>query len=126
MITVFDSKTSMAIATLDGKVDYRMEIVPWWNGTEVVTASSSDSQFCIYDTGYTRWNKILHWYDIEDSRSRNFERLVIVETNSGKKRFELDDDPRPFIGFPVVPALSPNGRRIARIYRGELQVFDVQ
>jgi hypothetical protein len=123
-IAVFDSDTSLAIATLGGDVLSRIQVLPWWDGTKIF-GSASGSRFGVYETGYTRWDEALHWYDIKNSRPRNLERIVVTEITSGKRIFEINRDPRPFLGYPVVPAMSPSGRSIATIYRGKLEVYEI-
>ncbi len=123
-IGLFESDTILAVLGFDGKLLYRVPILTRRNGTGIVPAFSG-TRFCIHESGYTQWNAILHFYDIEDSRPRDLERVRILDTNSGEERFEFTWDPRPFVGRTVLPAISPSGRRMALIRHGTLEVFEI-
>jgi hypothetical protein len=55
--------------------------------------------------------------------SRRFQPDAYI--GSGKSLFELHWDPRPHVGVISVPALSPDGRRLAAIRHGFLEVFEI-
>jgi hypothetical protein len=123
-LATFDSDTTLTVTTLQGQVSYRLETFPWWDGVRVST-SKSGSVFSVDESGYTRQNAILHFYDIESTRPRDLERLRVFETSSGANIFGLTWDPRPYLGYPGSSALSPSGRAIAVVRRGILEVFDM-
>jgi hypothetical protein len=125
MLSGVASDSAIAIGTFDGNILYHLDARPWWDGTSLAR-SSSGLRFCLHESGYTRWNDIIHFYDIEKSRRRDFERVRIFDTPTGVERFDLTWDPRPYLGTLGIPALSPNGKRLAIIRRGVLEVFDIR
>ncbi|HEX4538528.1 MAG TPA: hypothetical protein VH140_16380 [Candidatus Acidoferrum sp.] len=48
-----------------------------------------------------------------------------MSTDSGAQVFELRWDPRPYMGTPVTPVLSPDGHEVAVIRHGILEVYQV-
>ena len=122
-ISAVQADKSMAIAGLDGKVVSRVPLSPGSFLAEVST-SASGSRFCFHDAGYTGWNAILNYFSVE--RPFNLERVRVMEVASGKSRFRLRWDPRPYIGNLSRPALSPDGNRVALIRHGFLEVYQVR
>jgi hypothetical protein len=120
---LFDSDTSLTVATFQGQVSRRLETFPWWNGTRVST-SKSGTVFSVHESTFTRRNRMLNFYDFEDARPRDLERVRIFETSTGAQIFSLNWDPRPYIGYLGISALSPNGRMIAIVRHGAVDVFD--
>jgi hypothetical protein len=68
----------------------------------------------------------VNFLDIDSGRSFNFERVTVLETDSGHLLFKLEWDPRPYGGGLTDPALSPNGQRLAIIRNGSLEVFEIR
>jgi hypothetical protein len=115
------SSGSVRIIKIDGGVLYRLPVKNSWSA-ELVT-SASGSRFCIHQIGYTRWNSLMNFADIDQGRPSNFESLRVMDCESGKLLFELKWDPRPY--GEVVPALSPNGQKIAIVRGGFLEIFEI-
>jgi len=114
---------SMALATIDGKVLFRLPLSPGSFIAEVSTAASG-SRFCFHDAGYTGLNALLNFFSIE--RPFNLERVNVMDVASGKSRFKLWWDPRPYVGELSRPALSPDGHRVAVLRHGFLEVYAVR
>jgi len=124
-IADFESDKSLAVAKLDGSILFRVPVTARWNVTEIAT-SASGSRFCFHEAGYTTLNSVLNFYDIDDGRPFNFETADVMSIETGKSLFQLRWDPRPYVGYPSTPALSPDGHKIAVIRNGFLEVFAVE
>ncbi len=124
VLTYFESDHALAVAKIDGTILYRLPVRTRWRLAEITT-STSGSRFCFHEAGYTSLNAVLNFQDFDSGRPYNFESVKIVETNSGKLVFELEWDPRPYISYILAPALSPDGRKVALIRSGILQIFEV-
>lgn len=122
-VSAVQSDKSMAIARIDGKVLFRVALSPGSFIAEVSTAASG-SHFCFHDAGYTGLNALLNFFSIE--RPFNLERVNVMDVASGKSRFRLWWNPRPYVGELSRPALSPDGHRVAIIRHGFLEVFEVR
>jgi len=120
----FESDKKLAVAKTDGTIQYRVPVTARWNLSEIAT-SASGSRFCFHEAGYTKLNSIVNFLDIDSGRPLNIESVNVLSTESGKSLFELRWDPRPFVGIPTTPALSPDGHRLALIRNGLLEVFEV-
>jgi hypothetical protein len=122
-VSAVQSDKSMAIATIDGKVLFR---VPLSSGSFIaeMSTAASGSRFCFHDAGYTGMNALLNFFSIE--RPFNLERVNVMDVASGKSRFRLRWNPRPYVGELSRPALSPDGHRVAIIRHGFLEVFEVR
>jgi hypothetical protein len=123
-ISYFESRKKLAVAKTDGNVLFEIPVSERSQVWEVVTAASG-SRFCYYEAGYTAWNSFVNFLDIDSGRPLNFEQVKVLSIDSGKSFLEMHWDPRPYIGPLSVPALSPNGRRLAVIRHGFLEVFEV-
>ncbi len=124
-IADFESDKVLAVARTDGSIRFRVPVSARWDVTDISTTASG-SRFCFHEAGYTRFNSILNFYDIESSRPLNFESVNVLSTDSGKSLLKLRWDPRPYVGYLSTPALSPDGHRLAIIRNGFLEVFEVQ
>jgi hypothetical protein len=122
-VAAVQSDKSMAIAHADGKILSR---VPLSSGSFVaeVSTSSAGSRFCFHDAGYTGLNALLNFFTVE--RPFNLERVNVMDTATGKSHFRLRWNPRPYVGNLSRPALSPDGRRVALIRHGFLEVFTIR
>ena len=123
-IADFESDKALAIARIDGTILFRVPVRARWHVSEISTAASG-SRFCFHEAGYTALNSAINFLDIDSGRQFNFESVKVLSADSGTSLLELRWDPRPYIGYLSVPALSPNGRRLAVIRRGFLEVFEV-
>jgi hypothetical protein len=122
-VSAVQSDKSMAIATMDGKVLFRVPLSQGSFIAEVSTAASG-ARFCFHDAGYTGTSALLNFFSIE--RPFNLERVNVMDVASGKSRFRLRWNPRPYVGELSRPALSPDGHRVAIIRHGFLEVFEVR
>jgi hypothetical protein len=114
-------RNEAAVVRMDGTVLYLLRVRDAWSAGFV--AAAAGTRFCIHEWGYTRWNSIVNFYDIDEGRPPNFEKVRVIATDTGKRVFQLEWDPRAY--GPVAPALSPNGHRVAIVRGGYLDVFDV-
>jgi len=123
----FESDKALTIAKIDGTILFRVPVTVTarWNVAEITTASSG-SQFCFHQAGYTTVNSILNFYDIESGRPLNFESVNVISIESGRSLLKLRWDPRPYVGLLTPPAFAPNGRRLAIVRHGFLEVFEVR
>jgi len=122
-IAALQSDKTMAIATVSGKVLFRVPVSAGSFVAEIST-SASGSRFCFHDAGYRGLRAILNSMNIE--QPFNLERVNVIDVGSGKSRFRLRWDPRPYVDYLSRPALSPDGHRLAVIRRGFLEVYDIR
>jgi len=122
-IYYFESSRILAVAKTDGTVLFEIPVSTRSHVRQIVTAASG-SRFCYYEAGYTAGNSFVNFLDIDSGRPLNFEQVKVLSIDSGKSLLELHWDPRPYKGPLSVPALSPNGRRLAVIRHGFLEVFE--
>jgi hypothetical protein len=117
----FDNETSTAVVAglnAEPKYEYRVEdplkseSIPCLSGTGVG----------IYEHGYTSLDSMINFLDIDHGRPENFERLRIFDLSSGSEKANFEWDPQ---SYPIKPALSHSGTRIARIRDGFLEVLQV-
>lgn len=119
-----ESLRSLAVAKVDGTIMYRVPVRARSFVAELETAASG-SRFCFHEAGYTTLNSIINFLDIDSGRPLNYESVQVLLIDSGKSLFELRWNPQPYAGYLSAPALSPNGRRIAVIRHGFLEIFEV-
>ncbi len=124
-IAGFESDKVLGVVESNGTPVFRLPVTQRWHTAEV-TASASGSRFCFHESGYTTFNSIVNFLDIDSGRPHNTETVNVVSVQSGKSILKLKWDPRPYVGLPSAPALSPSGNRLAIIRGGFLEVFDLQ
>jgi hypothetical protein len=124
-IADFESDKALAVARVDGTVLFRVPVTARWELAEVTTAASG-SRFCLHQAGYTRLNSIVNFLDIDNGRPFNFESVSVISVDTGKVVLEQRWDPRPYVGLLAAPALSPDGRKLAIIRKGFLEVYDAK
>jgi len=120
----FESDKALAVANLDGTILFRVRVKARWQVSEVST-SASGTRFCFHEAGYTAVNSFVNFLDFDQGRPLNFESVKVLSADSGNSLFELRWDPRPYIGVPTTPVLSPNGQRLAVLRHGILEIFEV-
>jgi hypothetical protein len=120
----FESDKALAVANMNGTVLFRVAVQARWEMPDVL-ASASGNRFCFHEKGYTAWNSFVNFLDIDHGRPVNFESISVMSTDSGAQVFELRWDPRPYMGTPVTPVLSPDGHKVAVIRHGILEVYQV-
>jgi len=114
---------TMTVATLDGKVLFRIRGEGKSYLTEVSTTASG-SRFCLHDAGYTGLRSVLAFLDFE--KPFNLERVNVMDVRSGRSRLKLQWDPQPYVGNLTRPALSPDGHRLAIIKHGFVEVYYIR
>jgi len=124
LVAASESVNSLATARTDGRLIYRIPVRPWYEGSSIVT-SAEGVRFGIYESFYSRLNSFVHFYDIDEGRAKDVERIRVFETKTGKLLFELTRDPRPYSNNLAEPALSRNGKHLAVIYRTKLEIYDI-
>ncbi len=124
LVVGFQSDKGLAVASMDGDVLFRMPVQEWWKGPAIVT-SASGTRFGLYQQGYTAWNSFVNFLDIDQGRRANFESISIMSSDSGKQLLALRWDPRPYRAPSAVPALSPDGHKLAVIRHGFLNIFEI-
>jgi hypothetical protein len=120
----FESDTALAVTKLDGIILFRVPVQSRWQVSEVAP-SASGTRFCFHEGGYTPWNSFVNFLDIDHGRPLNFESVNVMSADSGASLFRLVWDPRPYIGIPITPVLSPDGQRLAVIRHGILEIFEI-
>ena len=115
-----ESPSDAVISDLEGKEVYRLLVEKVWRSSFIPTALGN--RFGVFEQSYTKVNAILNFWDIDDARLRDLQRLRIVDTASGSKLADLQWDPRP---SQVTPALSPSGRLLARVIGSSLEVVSI-
>jgi hypothetical protein len=110
---------------VDGTVLYQIAVNDAWRGHADFVPCISGSRFVVMEVYYTRWNSIVNFFDIGDTREYNRLRIRVFDVATGKKVFKLEWDPRGYWGERILPALSPSGHRLAVVRRGELQVYEI-
>jgi hypothetical protein len=120
--TVELQESAAVVMTLDRTPVYQIPVRDVYRETSFVPCASG-SRFLINEFAYTRLNSIVNFWDGKASRPRNLKRVRLFDVPSGKTLFErrwaphrLDDD---------MPALSPDGRRVALVKQGILEVYEI-
>jgi hypothetical protein len=122
MIAVDETNENLLVAGLNGKPLYRVPI-DYSMSNITVSSCVCQTEFAVREQRYTRWNSITHFTDIENTRPFDFERVRVFDASSGRVLFSLEQDPRPYIAASPRPTLSPDGRHIALVDRGILNVY---
>lgn len=120
----FESETALAVVGIDGNILFRQPVKARWHVSELCTTASG-SRFCFHEAGYTTFNSIVNFLDIDSGRHFNFENVKVISTDSGASLLELSWDPRPYVGLLSPPVLSPDGHKLAVIHGGFLEVYRV-
>jgi hypothetical protein len=110
-----------AVVKVDGTIQFQIAVRDAWRGHTRFVPSASGTTFCIAELDKTGF----HPFDIADSRPYNFRRVRVFEVTDGKQLFQIEWDPRDYSGEDILPALSPNGRRLAVVRKGKLQVYEI-
>lgn len=122
MIAVDETDENLLVADLNGKPLYRVPI-DYSMSNITVSSCVCETEFAVREQRYSRWNSITHFTDIENTRPFDFEKVRVFDASSGRVLFSLEQDPRPYLAASPSPALSPDGRHIALIDRGILNVY---
>jgi hypothetical protein len=118
------SSNDAIVADLDGRQlrRYKLEKV---NRTNFLPTASG-LRFGIYEYGFTFWNAVWNFFDYEETRSPDFQRVRVIDVSSGTEvaRFEWDPRQSP-LRHTIEPRLSPSGHRLARVVAGVLEILEV-
>jgi hypothetical protein len=119
-----ESVNSLMVVRTDGASLYRLRVRPWYEGTTIVT-SAGGVRFGVHERFYSWLNSVTHFYDIDQGRVKDVERIRVFEVQTGELVFELTRDPRPYLLVLAQPALSPDGKHLAVIYKNQLEIYDI-
>jgi hypothetical protein len=108
------------VAKVDGTTLYQIPVSKWYVR---FISSASGLRFCIQDQRYTGFRAIADMGSGLEDYSQS--RVRVFDLASGRQLFELKWDPRHYRGHDIDPALSPSGRRLALVRKGELQVYEL-
>lgn len=122
VFTAYESDKTLAGVGLDGRIVYRISILPGWSGTDIVPAANG-SRFCIHQMAYRIWGS--HLSASNEYKTRDTDIYRIFDTHTGKELYHFEWDPRPYISTHIAPAISPNGHSLAVIRSGYLEVFEL-
>jgi hypothetical protein len=86
--------------------------------------SVSGTRFGMIEMYSTRLTTALHVLDWEGSPLNRI-KVRVFQIASGKQVFETDWGPGDYRGADILPALSPDGHRLALVRKGELQVYEL-
>lgn len=123
-IAGFESNKAFAVEKTDGTVLFRIPLRASGSGDVEVQPAPAGARFCLQEMGWTRWNSAAN-LGFDEGRDFNSETVEVLSADSGKVLFELHGNPRPYIGHLTTPALAPNGRRLALIHHGFLEVYEI-
>lgn len=108
------------VARVDGGELHRHRLDEPFRAEFLTTAEGR--RFGIYEYGYTFWNSAVNFLDLDAGRAKNLQRLRVFDITTGQEVAEFEWDPRPYL---ITPALSPNGRRFARVAGTVLEVIKI-
>lgn len=111
-----------AVVRVDGTILYEIPVKAATDDVSFVT-SVSGSRFAIAER--QRLNPVLNFFDITGDREYDHVQILVFEAATGRQVFELKWDPRHYFGSDILPALSPDGHRLAVVRKGKLLVYDV-
>jgi hypothetical protein len=123
-IVGFEPGYKLAVSKTDGTILFEVPISHKSQESKIVTAASG-SRFCYHHTEYSGWNSALNPLDFDQTRPANFESVKVLSSESGAVLLDLHWDPRPYIGTLTLPALSPDGKRLAMIRHGFLEIVEI-
>jgi hypothetical protein len=98
-----------------------------WAGTDNYVVRSDDesadgTRTVTSELSSTKWNKITHPLDIDEPTRPNSRRVTVRDTRTGEALLSLRYDPRNQL---VGPAISPNGKRLAIVRKGFVEVYEM-
>jgi hypothetical protein len=118
------SSNEAIVSDLDGRELHRYKVAQAYRTGFLPTASGE--RFGIYEYGFTFWNSVLNFWDIDDTRPPNFQRVRVIDISSGTEVARVEWDPRQSpLRHSIEPRLSPSGHRLARVVEGVLEVLQV-
>jgi hypothetical protein len=123
-IADFESDKTLVVEKPDGTILYRVPIRARPNGDVEIIPAQSGARFCLHEKGWTALNSAMN-LGIDEDRDFNVESVRVLASESGKVLFDFHENPHPYLTRLSSPALSPNGRRLAMIRHGFLEVLEI-
>jgi hypothetical protein len=116
------STNEAIVADLDGRQLHRYKLEKAYRVGLLPTASGK--RFGIYEYGFTFWNSVLNFWDIDDARPPNVQRVRVIDISSGTEVARLEWDPRQGpLRHSIEPRLSPSGHRLAKVEAGIVEIL---
>jgi len=123
-IAGIESDETLVVEKTDDTILYRVPIRATPNGEVEIIPAQSGARFCLHEEGWTALNSGMN-LGIDEDRDFNVESIRVLASESRKVLFDFHENPRPYLARLSSPALSPNGRRLALIRHGFLEVFEI-
>jgi hypothetical protein len=124
IVYVEHNSNEAIVADLDGRELHRYKLKKAYRTDFLPTASGK--RFGIYEYGFTFWNTLLNFFDFEETRPPDFQRVRVIDISSGTEVAGLEWDPRQSpLRHSIEPQLSPSGHRLARVVAGVLEILPV-
>jgi hypothetical protein len=118
------SSNEAIVADLDGRQLRRYKLEKAYRTSFLPTASGK--RFGIYEYGFTFWNSVLNFSDLDETRPPNFQRVRVIDISSGAEVAGFEWDPRQSpLRHTIEPRLSLSGHRLARVEAGILEILQV-
>jgi hypothetical protein len=110
------------VSDLNGRELHRYKVAQAYRTGFLPTASGT--RFGIYEYGFTFWNSVLNFWDIDEARPPNVQRVRVIDISSGAEVARLEWDPRQSpLRHSIEPRLSPSGHRLAKVEAGVLEIL---
>jgi hypothetical protein len=117
------SSSEAIVADLDGRELHRYKLDKVHRAAFLPAAGGN--RFGIYEYGYTFWNSVFNFTDLDDTRPPNFQRVRVIDLASREEIGRVEWNPLQGSRYIVQPCLSPSGHRLARIKQGVLEILQV-
>ena len=117
IVYVEHNSNEAIVADLDGRELHRYKLKKAYRTDFLPMASGK--RLGIYEYGFTFWNSLLNFFDFEETRPPDFQRVRVIDISSGTEVAGLEWDPRQSpLRHSIEPRLSPSGHRLARVVAG--------
>jgi hypothetical protein len=115
---------SIVVTDLSARPIHRFGVSESLRDIDIVSCACQN-KFAIREERYSPSNSLANFLDIEHTRPYDVEELRVIDVLTGAVEFSLTRDPRPYLPRLPVPVFSPDGHRIALVYRGFLEVYEL-
>jgi len=123
LIVGFRERDGAVVFGSDGLLRYTLAAKNGLRNREIVfTTCSSGTRFVISESGYTKGNSLVHFLDIDQARPLNYQRIRVVDSDTGRIVFDKTLDPGAYLTWP---ALSPDAHTFAMLTNGKVEVFEL-
>jgi len=102
VVADFESDTTLAVVRVDGTVLFRKPVKARWHVSELTTTASG-SRFCFHEAGYTTFNSLVNFLDIDSGRPFNFETVEVISADSGNRSLNYAGTHAHMLGLLVRP-----------------------